>query len=298
MHSYNGNHGFACALHWGKKSFLCAAFTLSSIITLGQSPADTVRLLKEVTIEAYAADRPANEIAASIGLVNQSTLNRFGNASFVPVFNSISGVRMEERSPGSYRFSIRGSLLRSPFGIRNVKFYWNGLPLTDGGGNTYFNLFDFSSLGQAEVIKGPGGSLYGAGTGGVVLLSSPLVNENQLQVAAQGGSFGSQRYGVNLRVGNGSLLTSVQFVHQKAEGYRTQSVMRRDAFSADMSIFEDSRSTFARLSFTLICIIKLQEDSRKPSTTQIHPKPGHRQVRCPVQKRSRLKCVTNQATLG
>ena len=243
MHSCKANHGFACALHWGEKLLLCAAFTLSSIITLGQSPPDTVRLLKEVTIEAYAADRPQNEIAASIGMVNQSTLNRFGNTSFVPVFNSISGVRMEERSPGSYRFSIRGSLLRSPFGIRNVKFYWNGLPLTDGGGNTYLNLFDFSSLGKAEVIKGPGGSLYGAGTGGVVLLSSPLVNESQLQIAAQGGSFGSQRYGVNLHVANRSSLTSVQYIHQAAEGYRNQSAMRRDAFNADLSIFADSRST-------------------------------------------------------
>ena len=37
---------------------------------------------------------------------------------------AIPGVRMEERTPGSYRLSIRGSLLRSPFGIRNVKVYF------------------------------------------------------------------------------------------------------------------------------------------------------------------------------
>ena len=80
---------------------------------------------------------------------------------------------MEERSPGSFRLAIRGSSLRSPFGVRNVKVYWNGIPFTDAGGNTYLNLFDFNSIANIEVIKGPGGSMYGAGTGGVVLLESP-----------------------------------------------------------------------------------------------------------------------------
>ncbi|MEJ0103149.1 MAG: hypothetical protein WDO19_11585 [Bacteroidota bacterium] len=43
--------------------------------------------------------------------------------------NNTPGVRMEERSPGSYRLNLRGSTLRSPFGVRNVKVYlgWNSI---------------------------------------------------------------------------------------------------------------------------------------------------------------------------
>src|SRR6478736_1891999 len=155
---------------------------------------DSTKVLGEVVVSAYRSDRPVSEVSSSIGLVNEKELTRFNNTSILPAVNTIPGVRMEERSPGSYRFSIRGSSLRSPFGVRNVKFYWNGLPLTDGGGNTYLNLLDFDAFGRAEVIKGPGASLYGSGTGGVVLLNSPLTNQKQLQFTALGGSFGLQRY--------------------------------------------------------------------------------------------------------
>ena len=139
---------------------------------------DSIILLNEVIVSGFASRRPISEVPASIAYLDSRALERFNNTNLLPAVNLVPGVRMEERSPGSYRFSIRGSLLRSPFGVRNVKMYWNGLPITDGGGNTYFNLTDFSSIGSIEIIKGPGSSLYGAGTGGVVLLSSLVQRSN------------------------------------------------------------------------------------------------------------------------
>ena len=128
---------------------------------------DSVKILEEVTIRSYEANRPILQVPASVGLVMNSDLQRFSNTSLVSALNNLPGIRMEERSPGSYRFSIRGSSLRSPFGVRNVKAYWNELPLTDPGGNTYLNQLDANAINQIEIIKGPGSSLYGAGTGGV-----------------------------------------------------------------------------------------------------------------------------------
>src|SRR6187399_2134308 len=154
--------------------------------------ADTI-LLEELVVKAYQSNRPINEVPAAIGVVDPTVMNRFANTSFVSAANTIPGVRMEERSPGSYRFSIRGSLLRSPFGVRNVKFYWRGLPFTDGGGNTYLNLFDFSSVRSMEVIKGPGSSLYGAGTGGVVLLEP--FSDNAIRARVMYGSFRTGQVG-------------------------------------------------------------------------------------------------------
>src|SRR5687768_14291731 len=168
---------------------------ISLISTLAFSQSlDSIQQLQPVTIQAYAADRTPEEVAASVGYVDAQSLQRFSNTSILPAVNIVPGVRMEERSPGSYRFSIRGSLLRSPFGVRNVKVYWNNLPFTDGGGNTYLNLIDFNAVGSMEVIKGPGGSLYGAGTGGVLLLKSPSPLENRVELSAIVGSYGLQRY--------------------------------------------------------------------------------------------------------
>ncbi|CAN5182151.1 TonB-dependent receptor PqqU [soil metagenome] len=190
------------------------------------SNGDSTKILEEIIVQAYSSDRPQLEVPAAIGIINSTDLNRFSPVSILPAVNMIPGVRMEERSPGSYRFSIRGSSLRSPFGVRNVKFYWNGLPLTDGGGNTYLNLFDFNSIGSMEVIKGPGASLYGAGTGGVVLLNSP--KDAGLTYSITGGSFGLFRF-----QGGGSLISTEKFQlnlrlsYQQADGYRRQTKMNR-----------------------------------------------------------------------
>lgn len=208
--------------------------SLGSFRLVAQVVEDSVRHLQEVTVEAYAANRELKDIPASIGVLNRTDLERFSANSLVPAFNMLPGVRMEERSPGSYRFSIRGSLLRSPFGVRNVKFYWNGLPLTDGGGNTYLNLIDLYAVTKAEIIKGPSGSLYGTGTGGTALLRSPQVVGSGVGVTAQYGSFGSLRYGAVVEAAGESMTSRVQFVRQQADGYRTQSALNRNAFNADL----------------------------------------------------------------
>lgn len=200
-------------------------------IAQNQLSNDTSKVLNEVIVNAYSSNRSLKETPVAIGLVAEKELNRFNNTSILSSINTIPGVRMEERSPGSYRFSIRGSTIRSPFGVRDVKFYWNGLPLTDGGGNTYLNLLDFDAFGRAEVIKGPGASLYGSGTGGVVLLNSPFSNQEMLQLSAVGGSFGLQRYQARAIIGNAKKKIIVNYAHQQADGYRQQSAMRRDAIN-------------------------------------------------------------------
>src|SRR3984885_13359869 len=95
------------------------------------------KLLQEVVVSAYEQNRRLADVSAAVGVITTAEWNRYSRMSIVPAINSIPGVRMEERSPGSYRLSFRGSTLRSPFGVRNVKVYLDGIPFTDPGGNTY-----------------------------------------------------------------------------------------------------------------------------------------------------------------
>jgi iron complex outermembrane receptor protein len=215
----------------------------------GQAPQDSTRVLDELTVEAYAAHRDPASVPAGIGVVRSADLQRFSTATLLPAFNLTPGVRMEERSPGSYRFSVRGSLIRSPFGVRNVKFYWNGLPFTDGGGNTYLNLIDPYALNAAEIIKGPAGSLYGAGTGGAVLLTSAPIAESVAGITLQAGSYGSWRLGGSIDAASETIGSRVDFVRQQSDGYREQSAMRRNAVHADFSFFRDASNA---LSLTML----------------------------------------------
>jgi iron complex outermembrane receptor protein len=223
--------------------FLLATQTLSVY-----AQTDTVRVLDDVEIRAYSHDRPLNDIPAAIAKISSADLQRFGNTNLLPALNAQPGVRMEERSPGSYRLSIRGSTLRSPFGVRNVKVYYNGLTLTDYGGNTYLNLLDFGSVDDLEVIKGPGSSLYGAGTGGVLLVSKKSPTQNQLSAEILGGSYGLTRYrlGADVKAKNGYF--SANFAQQESDGYREQSAMSRKIIAV-RSGWTLSRKTSITLNF-------------------------------------------------
>ncbi len=211
--------------------------------------ADTVRLLNEVVVSGFANQRVLKEVPASIGFLDAKSLERFNSTNLLPAVNLVPGVRMEERSPGSYRFSIRGSLLRSPFGIRNVKVYWSGLPLTDGGGNTYLNLIDFDAVGSIEIIKGPGSSLYGAGTGGVIFLTSPGQNKKGLQFSSTFGSFGLQHHRLRYQVGSNKFKASIQYAHQQSDGYREQSAMDRNSIHTNVHYLLGKKSTLSWMSF-------------------------------------------------
>ncbi|WPR74695.1 TonB-dependent receptor domain-containing protein [Algoriphagus sp. NG3] len=187
--------------------------------------------LSEITVSAFESERGILEQSASIAVVSEQDFNRFNETSLVNSFNTKPGIRIEERAPASYRISIRGSSLRAPFGVRNVKVYWNDVPFTSPDGTTALNLLDLSNIRTAEVIKGPSGSIYGAGNGGVVNLYSPA-NPAGGRVSADFmvGDFGMTRYklGISQQVGNGGFEAS--YVSQKADGYREHSAMDRQVF--------------------------------------------------------------------
>jgi iron complex outermembrane recepter protein len=205
---------------------------------------DTTRQLGEVLVQAFQYKRPVFETPASIGVVGISHLQRFNESTLVPSFNTVPGVRFEERSPGSYRLSIRGSTIRSPFGVRNVKVYWNDIPLTDPGGNTYLNQLDPAVIGSAEIVKGPGSSLYGAGTGGVLLLNSPVMAKGQLlRGGFQLGSFGSELWQLGYEEAGNHSSHQVQVLHQQADGYRDQTRMSRDMINSVFRFEVDDNQT-------------------------------------------------------
>lgn len=198
-----------------------------------QTVTDTTGL-QEVAVTAFYGRAKWQTIPAAIALIGPSNIKNSPTLSLLPVMNSLTGMRMEERSPGSYRLSIRGSLLRSPFGVRNIKVYLDGLPLTDGGGNTYLNLIDLTQVSGAEILKGPVAAAYGAGTGGGVLLQSGLyfseAKTNRLSGGIAAGSYGLFQQQTGWKYSDAKFSSNLQQVHLQADGYREQSAMRRDGF--------------------------------------------------------------------
>ncbi|MBC5993835.1 TonB-dependent receptor [Pontibacter cellulosilyticus] len=186
--------------------------------------------LQEVTITGYESNRPLLETAGAISIIDRASIERFDESSVVRAVNTVPGVRMEERAPASYRLSIRGSTLRSPYGIRNVKVYFDGIPFTEANGTTALNLLDAANIGGIEILKGPTASIYGAGTGGTVLLEPRRAapGERSLQFNTIVGSYGFRKHTAAASIGTENSSILVQYTKQLYDGYREQSAVDRD----------------------------------------------------------------------
>ena len=217
----------------------CIVFVLASLDLLAplyaqEAATDTtpVKTLSEVIVKGYEQYRPLQEVAAAMSIIDERQLQRTAGFTILPALNAAPGIRMEERSPGSYRLNIRGSSLRSPFGVRNVKIYLNNIPFTDPGGSSYLNQFSFYNFSSVEILKGPGSSLYGAGTGGVMLINSiPDTLPNQASVHYTRGSYDASLLHLSATAGNDHYKHLLSYTNQESEGYRRQSAMRREVFS-------------------------------------------------------------------
>lgn len=211
------------------KSFLLLLSLFFSNTLFGQI--DTTKQLQEVIVRGFETSKSKISTPAAIEKIGLKEITRYQNTSSpLPILNAQAGVRMEERSPGSYRLSIRGSSLRSPFGVRNVKVYWNGIPLSDANGTTYLNLVDFANLENVELLKGPSSSMYGAGYGGVLQLEAGVQKKSNGGYAAlQGGSYGT--LGVSTGYGFATKKLSFRFgaSHLLSDGYREHSAMKKSS---------------------------------------------------------------------
>ncbi len=222
-------------------SLIFSSFLLAQD-TLPAAESVSGKTLQEVLVKAYEQNRQLKEVSAAINLIDHDQLERFNNTSLLPALNASPGMRMEERSPASYRINIRGSTLRSPFGVRNVKVYWNEIPLTDPGGNTYLNELSFYNVESIEVIKGPAGSLYGAGTGGAMLIRSrPETWQPGISVNYTHGSFGLNSINGQIRFGKSDNRNILTYTHEDADGYRQHTAMRRDVAAWETQLKSGAR---------------------------------------------------------
>ncbi|MDU0371411.1 TonB-dependent receptor family protein [Hymenobacter endophyticus] len=201
------------------------------------TPPDTTRAvtLPEATVTGYGQQLPLRHTAAAVGTLAARDFERFPQNALTQAVNTLPGVRLEERASGSYRLSVRGSTLRSPFGVRNTKVYYQGIPFTEASGSTPLNLLDPALLGGLEVVKGPAASVYGAGTGGAVLLSGrrPAPGTSAAQVGFTAGSYGLRRYVASVETGSATGYLRATYARQSLDGYRQQSALRRDVLALD-----------------------------------------------------------------
>ena len=189
---------------------------------------DSTNLISEVKIDAYKKPTTYVSSTKSVAVISENLLNQNPPERMLESINQIPGARIEERSPGSYRISLRGSTLRSPFGVRNVKVYLDDFILSDASGNTYFNVVSPALINRMEVFKGPEGGDYGAMTGGTLLLKTN--NQDNLSANLSTGGYGTFNQNFDFSKQLGSHFFEIFQNYYQTDSYREQSKVHRKQF--------------------------------------------------------------------
>jgi len=141
------------------------------------------------------------------------------------------------QSAQDVQISSRGFGARSAFGVRGVRLYADGIPLTMPDGQGQAGTFDLGTAKSIEVMRGPFSALYGNSSGGVVqILTADGSTEPTVKGSYTTGSYGTNREAVNLSGTEGIFNYNVGYSHLESDGYRPQSAVRKDLFNAKIGI--------------------------------------------------------------
>lgn len=221
----------------GYKTALVSFDDSKKVLNIPLQPAP--HTLNEVRISAFGNNKTIQETSGAISFLSGAQIKQGSGISLQSALNSIPGVQMDQSNLEDSRISIRGNGVRSPWGIRDVKIYINGIPLTETDGTTRIEALDVADLGQAVVIKGPASSIYGGGVGGVIKfeLEKAPYEEQSLEASALAGSFGLSRMAITYRGSTDKMNSFVSYGQQYYSGYREHSRDERKFLTANFQWF-------------------------------------------------------------
>lgn len=167
---------------------------------------------------------------------------------------------------------IRGFGARSAFGVRGVRLYADGIPMTmpDGQGQT--GTFNLDTASRVEYLRGPFSALYGNSSGGVVqIFTKDGEKDPTLSGGIVFGSYGTRRESLEFSDSGDGFDYVVNANTYRSDGYRDQSDTRRDTLHGKIN-FRLSDDT----KLTIVATALDQPDNKDPQgldATQLKQNP-------------------------
>src|SRR5689334_19568863 len=203
-------------------------------------------VIDPITVTATRHAERAFDVPASVDTIDAATIHDGQpQVNLSETLVRIPGVFAANRQnyAQDLQISSRGFGARAQFGVRGVRLYQDGIPVTmpDGQGQT--GSFSLLSASRIEILRGPFSALYGNASGGVIsVFTEDPPDVPYIEADGGGGSYGTGVLGVKggFRSGAvGGVAAASEFV---TNGYRDHSWARRDLTNAKL-VFDTSPDT-------------------------------------------------------
>lgn len=232
-----------------KAMVLVAAVALSAGAIAEELPRDGERRsaesdkslkLSPVVVTATRVEEKSFDIPASIDTVGRDVIDdKKPEVLISEDLQRVPGTVVQNRGTFSQeeQIIIRGFGARSQFGTRGVKLFSDGIPTSTPDGQGSSAVFDLSSAGRIEVLRGAFSALYGNHSGGVVQVFTqdgppvPTVSGRVLMGSHDTSVVGLQFGGTS---GSSDFIGSAS--RFDTDGYRVWSGARKDQFNGKANV--------------------------------------------------------------
>jgi iron complex outermembrane receptor protein len=169
--------------------------------------------------------------------ITSEALDQQSPVALVDALNKTAGVYIQSGAINTNRITIRGVGSRTLYGTNKIKAYFNGIPITNGVGETALDVYDPEDLQSIEVIKGPKATLYGTNLGGTLLLNSKKSKTQGLSFknSTTVGSFGLLKNSVSSDFSNTNFSLHFAYDHLELDGYRDNSRYNKNSYFLNSS---------------------------------------------------------------
>lgn len=135
------------------------------------------------------------------------------------------------------KIQTRGFGARTSFGVRGIRLYVDGIPLSmpDGQGNP--GIVDMSTVDHIEVMRGPFSALYGNSSGGVIQLFTEAIPKTPTVSASTiFGSYNTRRNVITAAGTSEKIGYSLNVSNFDTDGYRDHSKAKRELVTAKFDV--------------------------------------------------------------
>lgn len=222
--------------------------SLSALLVVAALAGQEAQVLPTYTVDATRIEQSNLDVPFAVSQLDKEQLQSASTQlSLDEPLQTVPGVFV--LNPYNFaqdsRIAIRGFGARANFGIRGIRLVVDGIPATTPDGQGSVDGLDLGSAESVEVLRGPASALYGASSGGVILIETesgparPFLEtrwifgedafrQSQLKAGGQAGAF---NYLVNV--------TDFDFdgyrAHNETENRRLNAKFRYD-FTPDRSL--------------------------------------------------------------
>jgi iron complex outermembrane recepter protein len=218
-------------------------------LTSQQSLAEETKALSSIVVTATKLEQDAFDLPMSINKVDKQDIQDGQlRMTLSESLARVPGLTAQNRNQMAQdpQISSRGFGARSSFGVRGIRIYVDGIPLSlpDGIGNP--GSVDLGIVDSIEVMRGPFSAMYGNSSGGVIqMLTGKPGTEPTVSLDVLGGTYGTRRQSLETAGNQKGIDYQINVSDFASDGYRKQSASDKKQATAKLGVkfSEDTKLT-------------------------------------------------------